>query len=255
MSLYDLSISEKREYFQVLRKKAEELFSFCANGSGGLFSEVFYYLNSALESLEAMAPYKVGDRVELAKTPDLSNSPGWAGAKHFLVEGAKATVQVVDHSTHGFTVGLHFDDESWISDFGPDKGKIKPTPPEERHRYYFRTSSVRPIGAKAAATATSSIGAASIPKNELGETTRILRAMTVERDNERARADKAEAALAATRELYRDLAVELDATRRERNRFREIAVDMWKHVRPSIPDGHLAWVTHKVDAWIAEINR
>lgn len=80
------------------------------------------------------APFKVGDRVRLTKTPDITpeKSWGWMGAKHFLVKGAMATVREVDFSDGHFEAWLHFDDESWISSID---GKIHPA--ERKALYHF----------------------------------------------------------------------------------------------------------------------
>lgn len=61
-----------------------------------------------------LAPFKVGDRVKLTKTPEITKdkSWGWIGSKHFLIEGAKATVVEVDIYKGKFSLGLHFDRES-----------------------------------------------------------------------------------------------------------------------------------------------
>ncbi len=63
------------------------------------------------------SPFAVGDRVKLARTPEITetHSWGWLGAKHFLVEGAQATIQTREFFNGQFYFGLHFDDESWIS--------------------------------------------------------------------------------------------------------------------------------------------
>jgi hypothetical protein len=44
--------------------------------------------------MSRFAPFKVGDRVALAKTPNITqeSAPGWMRSKHFLVKGAEGTV-------------------------------------------------------------------------------------------------------------------------------------------------------------------
>lgn len=63
------------------------------------------------------APFKVGDRVRLTKTPRIDEKHSWGlmGCKHYLVEGALATVAEVDFSDGHFEAWLHFDDETWKS--------------------------------------------------------------------------------------------------------------------------------------------
>ena len=83
------------------------------------------------------SPIKVGARVRLTRTPDITVEKrwGWMGAKHFLVEGALAAVDEVDFSDGKFSAGLCFDDESWIPKCGPDASK--PQPVIQRAQYWF----------------------------------------------------------------------------------------------------------------------
>jgi hypothetical protein len=62
------------------------------------------------------APFKVGDRVILTRTPaiEADKNHGWLSYKHFLIKGAKATVQDVSVHGDGFFAHVWFDDESWI---------------------------------------------------------------------------------------------------------------------------------------------
>ena len=170
MSVFDLSLSEQLEHFRAIQKKAAELFHLYGGGCGGPLEEVFYSLLKNLEALDAQAPYRKGDRVELTRTPDLTNSPGWHGREHFLVKGAKATVEQVDFGNKGYKVSLHFDEESWISSWGDDKGKVNLIKPEERSRYGFRAASVRPIGEEAESPAETIVA---LRKEILKQTIRI----------------------------------------------------------------------------------
>lgn len=94
-----------------------------------------YYLRKLLEYYEGCmthAKFKPGNRVELTKTPDLKNSAGWLHCKHFLVKGAKATVEEADYSTQrGYTYRVVFDDESWVD----TKGEKQPT--KDKHMFCF----------------------------------------------------------------------------------------------------------------------
>lgn len=94
---------------------------------------------------EKFAPFKVEDRVQLTKTPDINpeQSWGWMGAKHFLVKGAKGTVIEVDLDPDAleFTALVEFDEESWIPTLdSKDHQKGVPVLMEEknRHVYFFR---------------------------------------------------------------------------------------------------------------------
>lgn len=89
------------------------------NLSQGNLSHWRYVLENA-NSIWQRCPFKVGDRVMLTKTPDINpqTSWGWMGAKHFLVQGAKATVEEREFYNGQFRFGLFFDDESWIDHRG-----------------------------------------------------------------------------------------------------------------------------------------
>ena len=62
------------------------------------------------------APFREGDRVMLTKTPVITEQEawGWLRAKHFLVVGAKGTIESVDFYDGQFKAGIEFDDDSWI---------------------------------------------------------------------------------------------------------------------------------------------
>lgn len=108
--------------------------------SGGPAS---YYIECVMKARELLltkyAPFKAGDRVELAVTPEITKhkSYGWIGSKHFLVEGAKATVLTVDIDRHDLTFGVEFDEETWI-----DRDGVK-RPVSRKHSYGFRAEALR----------------------------------------------------------------------------------------------------------------
>ncbi len=83
--------------------------------TGGPMGEWVYRLEAA-NTIWQRCPFAVGQRVELSVTPVINNREawGWLGAKHFLVEGAVATVVERQFYEGHFRFGLHFDDESWI---------------------------------------------------------------------------------------------------------------------------------------------
>lgn len=98
-----------------------------------------YYLKrltACYNLLLTLAPYKVGDRVRLTRTPEISNTKswGWMCGKHFLVTGAIATVSSVSSDGTGFDYGLTFDEDSWMESF---TGKIHPLEPSERKAFCF----------------------------------------------------------------------------------------------------------------------
>lgn len=99
--------------------------------------EFGYKLNSVLSSYNEMfsrfCPFKVGDRIRLTKTPVIEQGSGWYGSRHFLVEGAIATVRNCDWHKGKFVFNLEFDDESWVD----SEGRIYPIAPERRHMFSF----------------------------------------------------------------------------------------------------------------------
>lgn len=88
-----------------------------------------YYFNQ-LELMHSMlfdrfSPFKIGDRVRLTKTPEITQDKawGWLGAKHFLIKGAIAEVCSVDirkadDGSGVFTYELRFEKDSWIDQYG-----------------------------------------------------------------------------------------------------------------------------------------
>lgn len=100
-------------------------------------SEFGYKLNSVLSSYSEMfsrfCPFKVGDRVRLTKTPAIERGSGWYGSRHFLVEGAIATVKGCDWKKGKFVFDLEFDNESWVD----SEGRIQSIAPERRHVFGF----------------------------------------------------------------------------------------------------------------------
>lgn len=87
----------------------------------GPFDYTMKCLFAAHEALlTRYAPFKVGDRVRLSKTPVINEctAPGWMRAEHFLIKGAAGTVKDSHVSSNGdLFFGVVFDHESWI---GPD---------------------------------------------------------------------------------------------------------------------------------------
>jgi hypothetical protein len=89
------------------------------------------YLKDA-NTIWQKCPYKMGDRVALTKTPIINKNEGWGwlGSKHFLVQGAIATIVERDFHDGHFIFGLHFDDETWIDNNGNKQ-------PVDRHAMYM----------------------------------------------------------------------------------------------------------------------
>jgi len=66
------------------------------DGRHPAYSDTLYHLDELVkthqEMFERFCPYKVGERVKLSKTLDIRPDSGWYGSRHFLIEGATATV-------------------------------------------------------------------------------------------------------------------------------------------------------------------
>jgi hypothetical protein len=100
-----------------------------------------YDLKCLLKAQELLitvyAPFKVGDEVELSKTPDIDAGSGWRGSKHFLVEGAVATVRGVEVDSQGLCFTLEFDNETYLH-----YHTNEPIAPEKKHGFCFRADSI-----------------------------------------------------------------------------------------------------------------
>lgn len=138
--LYSATFEQKLEHFNALEQRLKDAFQEFGWDTGTL-GKTYYHLKSLLQGASLVAPYKPGDRVELAVTPEITaeKSWGWMGSKHFLVEGAKAVVHSVDLDKYGWTLNLYFDDESWI---GYDD-KVHRVSEHSRHLYSFNACKVR----------------------------------------------------------------------------------------------------------------
>ena len=86
----------------------------------------------------------IGARVRLLRTPEITwaKSWGWMRAKHYLVEGAIATVETVDLWEGKFNYGLIFDGASYINEMTKE---IVPLEGERRGIYIFGESWVERV--------------------------------------------------------------------------------------------------------------
>ena len=68
-------------------------------------------LRAYAEGLFSRAPFKVGDRVRLSKTPNINekDSWGWMPYRHLLVKGAEGEVRSVDFRENAFNALVRFD--------------------------------------------------------------------------------------------------------------------------------------------------
>lgn len=100
------------------------------------------YTLECANSIWQRCPYQIEQRVMLVKTPEISleKSWGWLGAKHFLVEGAGATIKFREFYKGSFVFGLHFDSDSWMD----SSGTKHPIVPEKRGAYSFNEKWIKP---------------------------------------------------------------------------------------------------------------
>lgn len=103
-------------------------------------------LTEYVEGLFSFAKFKEGDEVRLNSYWEphfhavLESEPthGWRNSKHFLIENAVATVRAVDYFHGVFTYDVVFDSESWVQDWGENKGKVNGVPKKDRHTYRIK---------------------------------------------------------------------------------------------------------------------
>ncbi len=98
-----------------------------------------------IKGLFDRAPFQVGDRVRLNRTPVITESTswGWLGSKHFLVAGALAVVREVDFIDGQFTGELEFDDETYLPSWGLNKGI--PEPVRQKSWYRFNETFIEKV--------------------------------------------------------------------------------------------------------------
>ena len=106
-----------------------------------------YALQVALEMVDGFierAPFQVGQRVALARTPEITKEKawGWLHCKHFLVRGAAGTVRCVEFGLGHFSFAVTFDDESWID----SEGTLHPADPARPGHFYFDERDLQRLG-------------------------------------------------------------------------------------------------------------
>ena len=100
-------------------------------------------LSSHTHMFDRFCPFKVGDRIELASTPKIDKDTrwGWLGSKHYLIEGSPGVVVSRDYYKGRFSFDIKMDLESWVQDWGEDRGKWKSV--SDRHTYCFYEGTIR----------------------------------------------------------------------------------------------------------------
>jgi hypothetical protein len=105
---FDEKAKEMLLWFAELRRLSEQV------------SDGAYWLEKLILSYKLLlgryAPFKVGDCVQLAVTPNITvdTAPGWLGCQHFLIAVAPGVVESVDVGSRGLWYRVSFDNESWI---------------------------------------------------------------------------------------------------------------------------------------------
>jgi len=96
--------------------------------------------------METKAKFKVGDRVELNRTPIINATEawGWMSSRHFLIKGAQATVREISYYCNEFRYQIVFDEDSWID----EKNVIHPRTSANKHTYNFREDSLDRVGSR-----------------------------------------------------------------------------------------------------------
>jgi hypothetical protein len=110
---------------------------------GGPLEYYLERLSRCYDFLLTLAPLQPGTRVMLTETPVITEreSSGWYGSKHFLVQGALATVRAVHADHDGFSYDVEFDEDSWIDH---DTKEIHYREAAERGLFHFRPKWLTP---------------------------------------------------------------------------------------------------------------
>lgn len=75
-------------------------------------------IDSYLSMFNRFCPFRIGDRVRLIKTLDISPDSGWYHHRHFLTKDSPGTVVERGYSDGRFTFYVTFDNETWIDSDG-----------------------------------------------------------------------------------------------------------------------------------------
>jgi len=129
------AIEQRFNKFALGIKKIEEGCRLLSSGPAN------YYLQEVVGAynylVNRFSPFKVGDRVELAETPEIKECSGWWSSRHFLKTGEKCKIKEIECDSNGFRYFVEFDNESWI-DRSNVEYKIK-----DKYVYPFREKYLR----------------------------------------------------------------------------------------------------------------
>lgn len=121
-----------------IARLAKEFSNSISGACGGSFEwGMTEMADSYLSIFDRFCPYKNDDRVELLRDVEIESSSGWYPCRHFLIRGAKATINNRGYNNGKFSFEVVFDDESWIDGDGNEK------PVDSKHTFglnetYFR---------------------------------------------------------------------------------------------------------------------
>jgi len=115
MATIEERLKDQQEYFQAL---------YSADTRMSRFKELAELLKTMREVIETTCPYKVGDTVYLNQAGLATE--GWACAAHTLVVGRKAIVKSRNFHNGNFTLGLSFENETWIDTEGKEQPLDRP---------------------------------------------------------------------------------------------------------------------------------
>ena len=127
-----------QEMVSAINTVSESFKAFNKVMNGGPSSYYFERMIEFYEGCMKASKYKIGDRVELKETV----TDGWQGRNHFMTQGAKATVMDVDYYKGKYQYDIMFDKETWIKDWGDDKGEVDI---EDKHHFCFSQKLLRRV--------------------------------------------------------------------------------------------------------------
>lgn len=127
-----------QEMVDAINNVSESFEAFNKVMNGGPASYYFERMTEYYEGCIKAAKFKVGDRVELKETV----TDGWNGRNHFMTAGAKATIMDVDYYKGKYRYDIMFDKETWIKDWGDNKGEVDV---EHKHQFCFPQKRLRRV--------------------------------------------------------------------------------------------------------------
>lgn len=104
-------IAEVLNKFEELNKAANQDFTYWVKQ---IYDANVYLTNKYCQ-------YEKGEKVLLAKTPEIKQGHGWYHHRHFLVKGTEAVINDIGCGVNGFYYYLSFPSESWVPDYGEDR--------------------------------------------------------------------------------------------------------------------------------------